>query len=96
MALNFDVNALVRGNVVWLIALSGKSRPGKSSRYVRNGRGVAHTQEVSHVLLDLTDLVRGKIPDVFFRFATKAEVSERGLGVQDWLKESGFQAFAMS
>ena len=55
-----------------------------------------HTQEVSHILLDLTNLIRGKIPDVFFRIATKAEVSEWGLGIEDWLKESGFQAFAIS
>lgn len=37
MAFNFDVNALVKGNVFWLIALSGRFRPDQSS--VRGGLG---------------------------------------------------------
>ena len=96
MALNFDVNSLVRGNVVWLIALSGKSRPGQSSTYARSGKDVAHTQEVSHTLLDLADLIRGKIPDVLRRIATKAEITEGDLGVEDGLSESGFQTLRIS
>lgn len=57
MALNFDVNALVRGNVVPLIALSGNFRPGQSSVIVRRKSDFVHTQKVSHILLNLDDLV---------------------------------------
>lgn len=57
MALNFDVNALVNGNVDWLMALSGRPRPNRSSDNVRNGKSLTHTQEGSHVLLDLADFV---------------------------------------
>ena len=64
----------------------------------RNGKGLGHTQEGSHVLLDLADLVRGKGPHIFRRLATKAEITEGGevLGVQNGLNEGGFQALAMS
>ena len=96
MFLNFDVNALGRGNVVWLIALSGKSRPDQSSDHVRSVKDVAHTQEISDALFDLADLVRGKIPYISWRLATITEVAEGYTGTQGGINRRGFQALGMS
>lgn len=61
-----------------------------------NRKGLTHTQEGSHVLLDLADLVRGQGPHIFRRLATKAEVTEGTLGMRSGLSEGGFQALVMS
>ena len=47
--------------------------------------GMARTEEVSDVLLELADLVRGEIPDVAWRLATEAEIAEGDLGARGWL-----------
>lgn len=65
MALNFDLNAHVKGNVVGLIALSGKFKPGETFRLSTRRRWSEYTYKVSHILLDRVDLVRGKTPDIF-------------------------------
>lgn len=95
MFLNFDVNALGRGNVVWLIALSGNFRPDQRSDHVRSVKDLAHTQETSNALLDVTDLVRGKVPDISWRLATKTEVAEWYTGTQGGIKRRGFQAIGI-
>ena len=59
-------------------------------------KNLAHTQEVSHILLDLANLVRGKIPDIFWRLGTEAEITESDLGIQDWFNERGFRVLGIS
>ena len=60
------------------------------------GKGLAHTQEGSHVLLDLADLVRGKGPHILRQLATEAEITEGSLGMRSGLGEGGLQALVMS
>ena len=76
------------------MALSGKSRPNQRVNNVRCRTGLTHTQKVSHVLLDLADLVRRKIPDIFRGFASEAEIADGDLGTLFWLREKGFCALA--